>query len=97
MKTIEIQYFGSIRAAAKKIREEADFIPGITVYDMLRRLACANEKDFRDEIFGDGGKDLRDDLTVTVNGAAINRENAPGIILNPGDSLALFPIFPGGG
>ena len=97
MEKIQVQYFGSVSAAAKKTEEKVDFVPDATVYNILRKLACDNEKYFQDEIFGNDGESLRDDLTVTVNGKAIDHSIISEINLQPGDSLALFPIFPGGG
>jgi len=100
---IEIQYFGSVRAAAKKFKDEVKFVPNMTVYGFLQQLACDYEKDendaknFRGEIFGENGNELREDLTVTVNGTIINHASASDIKLEPDDLLALFPIFPGGG
>ena len=97
---IEVQYFGSVRAAAKKSKDEVEFVPNMTVYGLLRQLACdyANDaENFQGEIFGENGRELREDLTVTVNGTIINHASASDIKLEAGDVLALFPIFPGGG
>ena len=94
---IQIQYFGSIRAAAKKSGEKVEFAAGITAYRLLRQLASFDGPEFQGEIFGENGKDLRDDLTVTLNGTIIDHSSLTEIKLNPGDALSLFPIFPGGG
>ena len=98
---ISIQYFGSVRAAAKKSEEKMTFAANTTIYDLLRKLVCLceneNENDFRGEIFDNGGKNLREDLTVTLNGTIINHADAAEIKLQQGDALSLFPIFPGGG
>jgi len=99
---IQIQYFSSIRAAVEKFKEEVEIAPNttLTVYSLLQQLVCIYEKEkkeFRNEIFDKDGKELRDDVTVTVNGTIIKHTNACEINLNPGDTLSLFPIFPGGG
>ena len=94
---IQIQYFGAVRAAAKKSEEKVDFAVGITVYSLLRQVACNYENGFRGEIFDINGDELRDDLTVSLNGAIISRTDACETILKQGDVLSLFPIFPGGG
>ena len=94
---VTIQYFGSIRAAAKKSEEKTEFAENTTVYRLLQQLASLYEDNFKGEIFDTDGGELRDDLMVTLNGTIINHANAHVIKLNPGDSLSLFPIFPGGG
>jgi MoaD family protein len=94
---IRIQYFGSVRAAAKKSEEKIEVVANITVYDFLQQLICLHEESFHSEIFNENGKKLRDDLTVTLNGTIINHSSATEINLQPGDVLSLFPIFPGGG
>ena len=96
---IGIQYFGSIRAAAKKSEEKVKFSADITIYRLLRQIACQhkNESNLQGEIFDESGENLRDDLMVTLNGKIINHESAFETNLNPGDTLSLFPIFPGGG
>jgi len=96
---IVIQYFGSIRAAAKKSEEKVKFAANTTLYRLLRQTVCfsENENNLRGEIFDESGEKLRDDLMVTLNGTIINHESAFETNLNPGDTLSLFPIFPGGG
>ena len=94
---IQIQYYGSIRAAAKKSEEKVEFAADTTVYRLLQQIARLYENDFRGELFEDNAKNLRDDLTVTLNGTIVEHKSALEISLKPGDVLALFPIFPGGG
>jgi len=97
---IQIQYFGSIRAAAKKSEEKTEFAANTTIYHLLQHLASLYDDNFRGEIFDKNDKncgELRDDLMATLNGTIINHANAAEIKLNPGDVLSLFPIFPGGG
>ena len=92
---IQIQYFGSIRAATKKSSEELALPPDTSVYQLLERLAEAYGDVLRDEFMAEG--QLRDDLTVSLNGSITKHEAAGEIFLRPGDALALFPLFPGGG
>jgi len=94
---IGIQYFGSVRAAAKKSEEKLEFAADTTIYDLLRQLTALHEENFRGEIYDIDGKKLRDDLTVALNGTIINHSNAADIKLQANDVLSLFPIFPGGG
>ena len=94
---IQIQYFGSIRAAAKKSEEKTEFAADTTIYHLLQKLASLYDDNFRGEIFDKDGEELRDDLMVTLNRVIVSHADALEIKLNSGDALALFPIFPGGG
>ena len=94
---MKLQYFGLIRAAAGKSEEEMALSADTSVYALLQRLSAAYGGAFRDEIFEAGGHRLREDVTVTLNGAVIAHAAAGDICPKPGDTLALFPIFPGGG
>jgi len=95
--TIQIQYFGAIREAAKKPEEEMELGPNTTVQQLLQRLVGVYGEGFRGEIFDKSGDSLRDDLMLTVNGTVLSHASAIDTHLEPGDRLALFPIFPGGG
>jgi len=97
MASIRIQYFGSIRAAAQRSEDEAALAGDTTVYRLLLRLADGYGEGFRGEVLAESGGALRDDLTVAVNGAIIQHEAADEFLLRPGDVVALFPLFPGGG
>jgi len=92
---VQIQYFGSIRAAADTAGEQALSAEGATVLQLLQQLSESRGEDFRGELFA--GEGLRDDLTIIHNGAIIQHAAADGIILRPGDVVALLPMFPGGG
>ena len=95
---IQLRFFGSIRVAAQKISEEWEHIPGTTVYSLMQALSGAFGQSMRDELLDDnapGG--LREDLMVTVNEAIISKKDAGVIMVDAGDSVSLFPMFPGGG
>jgi len=93
---VKIRFFGSIRVAVEKSSDDLDLFPDTTVYGLLRELSDIYGEDLHSELFDDSGG-LREDLMVTVNEAIVSHENAGEIRLNPGDTVALFPTFPGGG
>jgi len=97
MEKVRIQFFGSIRAAAQKPEGWAPLAGNTTVLQLLRELAGVYGEGFRGELLAAGGEKLRDDLTVTLNGTIIKHQAAGELLLRPGDTLALFPLFPGGG
>jgi len=92
---VHIQYFGSVRAAANGAEEQVSLAGGAGVLLLLRQLSDAHGEALRGELFI--GEALRDDLTVSVNGAIIQHAAADELILRPGDTVALLPVFPGGG
>ena len=92
---IQIEYFGSIRAAAGRDKEAIAYI-AITVYDLLFQLA-AQGKALESELFHADGHTMREDLMLTVNQVIIPPAALPQTLLQPGDTIALFPVFPGGG
>jgi len=93
---INIRLFGSLGETAEKSRDEARLPDGLALPRLLAELADAYGERFRAELF-EGPDRIRNDVTVSVNGTIIWHENAADITLNPGDEVALFPIFPGGG
>ncbi|MCL2299639.1 MAG: MoaD/ThiS family protein [Firmicutes bacterium] len=91
-----VQYFGSIRDAARKPQEEIALAPGTTVYRLPQTLAGVYGDGFRGEILAVGGENIREDLSVAVNGSIVKHGDAGTSVLRPGDTVALFPLFPGG-
>lgn len=91
-----VQYFGSMRAAAELAEEQIPLAGGASVLTLLRQCADTHGEGFRGELFTESGC-LREDLTVAVNGAIIQHAAVDEIILGPDDTVALFPVFPGGG
>ena len=96
--TIHIQFFGSIRDAAAKVCDDMDLAAGTSVSALMQMLPAHYAPALRDELLDDSVPDgLRDDLMVTVNQAIVNHGQAGETILQPGDTVALFQTFPGGG
>jgi molybdopterin converting factor small subunit len=93
---IQVQLYGQFGEAAGRSADEVGLSAGATVSGLLGELADAYGRSFRDEIFDSSGG-LRDDVMVTVNKAIVKHEDAAEIKMEPGDSIALFPIFHGGG
>ena len=92
---IRIEYFGSIRDAAQKKEEAVEHSPGTTIFRLLETLSDRYGDDFRSELMHGG--QLRNDVAVMRNGTMIWHTAAEEILLQSGDTLALLPLFPGGG
>ena len=94
---IEVKYYGSIRESAGMPCERIDCAP-TTVTELLGLLSDAHGLGLREQLLdGSAAGGLRDDLMVTVNEAIMNHDAAANAVINPGDVVALFPTFPGGG
>jgi len=95
---IHIRFFGAIRVVIEKSDDELDYTPDTTVSGLLCLLSDKYGKVLRDELFDVKDPNmLRDDLMITVNETIISREKASGTTVKPGDAIALYPTFPGGG
>ncbi len=94
---VRIQYFGSARVITKKEDEAIEAASGATVSDLLQELSCRYGESFKTELFQEDGESLRDDVAVAVNGAVTNRIDLLRAKIKPGDTIALLPVFLGGG
>jgi len=95
---IQVRFFGAIRVVVKRVDDVLDYIPDTTVTGLLYLLSDKYGKALRDELLDEkGAGGLRDDLMITVNDAIINHEKASETVLKPGDIIAVYPTFPGGG
>jgi molybdopterin converting factor small subunit len=94
---IQIKYYGAIREAAGRIGDEALYAPELSVQGLLARFADVYGDGFRGEVFKENIDEFRDDLMLTVNEVVADRNSISDICLKPGDEIALFPLFPGGG
>ena len=92
---MHIQYFGSIRAAAQKSGEELEISSSTSLFRLLENLTKQYDEDFCGEILAEGR--LRDDLTLSLNGRIVGHEASKDVFLQQDDTLALLPMFPGGG
>ena len=94
---VRMQYFGSVRGMANKTEEVKNLPEPITALQFLGLLAEEYGEGFRGEVFAEMPGELRDDVALAINGTIIQHEAANARLLQPNDTLALFPIFPGGG
>jgi len=94
--TVQLRLFGAFGVLAGKNKDDVMLPASSTVYSLLRGLSDVYGKDFRDELFS-GACELNESFAVMINGAIIDPVNAGEIYLNPGDDIALLPVFMGGG
>ncbi len=94
---VKVQYMGQIRAIANTREEELEIPSNAMVQQLLSKLSAMYGKSFDGEVFTEDGANIRDDLTVAVNGTAIRQLDYLDTRLKQNDVVTLFPIFPGGG
>ncbi len=94
---VRIQYFGSARVITQKAEEEIQATPDATVYELLQKLSGRYGAAFISELFGEDRESLRDDVAIAVNGAITNQTDLLRVKIKPGDTVALLPVFVGGG
>ena len=102
---IRLQYYGMLREAANKAEEELALPGEINLYQLLEYLETTYGSDFGAEIFTADSpvlsqiaeRPLRSDLMVMFNDKAVAHGSIASVVLQSGDRVALFPLFPGGG
>lgn len=95
--TARVQYFGPIGLQTRRSEETVEMAGAPSVHDLLWMLSGRYGEDFGSEIFLPGSQELREDLIIAVNGNVVRHGSTFATCLRPGDTVALFPIFPGGG
>ena len=92
-----IQYFGSFGSETKRTEESVEIADSATVLELLRKLSSQYGATFENEIFQADQQELRDDMIIAVNGALLRHTSVLATKLHAGDTIALLPMFPGGG
>ena len=94
---VQLLFFSSIREATGKGEDEVYIHAGSTVYELLQLLLDTYGDAFKGEIFLPSKEDLRDDLTISINGVIKDHSAINTVKVSDGDIIALLPTFPGGG
>ena len=89
---VQLRLFATFREAVGERSVDREFPDGATVGDVLHAL---DEEYSAFEVFDDEG-DLRDYLSILVNGRDITHLNGTETPLEDGDKLSLFPPVAGG-
>jgi MoaD family protein len=94
---VKIQYLGQIRAIVDRREESIDPVQNKTILTILQRLATKYGKEFETEVLDDSKHALREGILVTINGRAIEQLDGLDTFLNDHDTIAILPLFTGGG
>ena len=88
---IELRFFANFREAVGQKTIERDYEDGLRAGDVLRSLS---EEFIEMDLFEDG--ELREYLTILLNGTDIAHLDGQATPLEDGDELSVFPPVAGG-
>lgn len=94
---IKVQYQGIVALMVKKREEAVELSSRASVHELLRKLSSLYGKVFESEVLQDEGEHIRNGTVITVNGTVIGQLDGMSTKLKMGDTIALLPIFLGGG
>jgi MoaD family protein len=94
---IKVKYLGLVGLMVKKREEELEVSSRASIHELLRNLSSLYGKEFESEVLEDDGENIRDGMTITVNGIVIRQLDGMSTKLKLGDTIALLPLFLGGG
>jgi MoaD family protein len=94
---VKVEYLGHIREIIGTAREEEVKIgEKATVADLLTMLSEKHGEPFEKAVYQRGGKDVKSNYIITVNGYLLNQLKGIETKLKDGDKVALLPIVSGG-
>lgn len=93
---VRIHYLGYIKNMLGRKEEEFEFEKGISLSELLSRLAGIYGEPFKKEVFEPGLKDVKMGFVVTVNGVLIGQLDGVKTKLNEGDNIILMSLMSGG-
>ena len=93
---IKIHYLGLVKAYTNKSQDEIDLKGGASLMDLLNKLAAEFGKQFTQEIYEPGAKDVKPMFAVMVNGIVTGQLNGLDTRLKEGDNVILMPLMTGG-
>jgi len=93
---VRVHYLGYIKNMLGRKEEEFEFEKGVSLSELLGRLAGIYGEPFRKEVFELGLKDVKMGFVVTVNGVLIGQLDGVKTKLNEGDNIILMSLMSGG-
>ena len=94
---VDVQFYGSIKAAAGSPGGEIEVPAGYAVSELLQMLPGIYGDALKLEVFMQDEGKLRDDLIVSVDSVITDHAKTGTLKLGNNAIVALFPAFPGGG
>ena len=93
---IKIHYLGLVKTYTNKSQDEIELKDGASLSELLNKLAAEFGKQFTQDIYEPGAKDVKTMFTVMVNGIVMGQLNGVDTKLKDGDNVILMPLMTGG-
>ena len=93
---IKVHYLGLVKTYTNQSQDEFTLNKGAILSDLLNKLASDFGKQFTQDIYEPGMKDVKPMFTVMVNGIVMGQLNGVDTILKDGDVVILMPLMTGG-
>jgi MoaD family protein len=93
---IKIHYLGLVKTYTNISQDEIELKEGAPLSELLDKLAAEFDKQFTQDIYEIGAKDVKAMFTVMINGIVIGQLNGVGTKLKNGDNVILMPLMTGG-
>jgi sulfur-carrier protein len=93
---IKVHYLGLVKTYTNQSQDEITLKAGALLSDLLNMLAADFGKQFTQEIYEPGMKDVKPMFTVMVNGIVMGQLNGVDTKLKEGDNVILMPLMTGG-
>jgi MoaD family protein len=94
---LKVKYLGPVAFIVKKKEEELEVSSEASIHELLRKLSSLYGKEFESEVLQDNGENIRNGMAITVNEKVIGQLDGMRTRLKMGDTIALLPLFLGGG
>ena len=93
---VKIQYLGFIKNLIKRSEDAFELEEGVSLSDVMNRIAGLYGKPFMKEVYEPGLKDVKMGFVITVNGVLMGQLQGLDTILNDGDNVILMSLMSGG-
>jgi len=93
---VKIHYLGLVKTYTNISQDEIELKEGAPLSELLDKLAAEFGKQFTQDIYEAGAKDVKAMFTVMINGIVIGQLNGVDTKLKNGDNVILMPLMTGG-
>ncbi len=93
---VKVHYLGLVKTYTNQSQDELELREGALLSELLNKLAADFGKQFTQDIYEPGTKDVKPMFTVMVNGVIIGQLNGLDTKLKNGDVIILMPLMTGG-
>jgi molybdopterin converting factor small subunit len=93
---VKIQYLGLVKIYTHKTEDHMDLEEDSPVSSLLDKIASEYGRQFTQDIYEPGTKDVKPMFTLMINGIVIGQLDGMKTKLKEGDNIVLMPLMTGG-